>query len=173
MYLFFGSADSPLLLRFFSSCGEQGLLSGCNEWASRCSDFSCGKAQALGRELQQPWHVGSAVAARRFQSTDSRVVVHGHCCSMACGIFLDLGSNLHLLHWQADSLSLSHLGSLICIFLIISSAVNHILNIFCLFFQRCFFFLLLLICESCLLIKKTNALLYLLQKYLPSFLFNL
>ena len=140
MYLFFGSADSPLLLRFFSSCGKQGLLSSCNEWASHCSDFSCGKAQALGRELQKPWHVRSAVAARRFQITDSRVVVHRHCCSMACGIFLDLGSNLHLLHWQAGSLPLSHLGSLICIFLIISSAVNHILNIFCLFFQRCFFF---------------------------------
>ena len=26
-------------------------------------------------------------------------------------IFLTLGSNLHLLHWQADSLPLSHLGS--------------------------------------------------------------
>ena len=27
------------------------------------------------------------------------------------GIFLTQGSNLHLLHWQADSLPLSHLGS--------------------------------------------------------------
>ena len=30
---------------------------------------------------------------------------------MACGIFLDLGSNLSLLHWQVDSLPLSHRGS--------------------------------------------------------------
>ena len=27
------------------------------------------------------------------------------------GVFLSKGSNLHLLHWQADSLPLSHLGS--------------------------------------------------------------
>ena len=30
---------------------------------------------------------------------------------MACGIFSDLGSNLCLLHWQVDSLPLSHQGS--------------------------------------------------------------
>ena len=30
----------------------------------------------------------------------------------ACGIFLDQGSNSCLLHWQADSLPLSHLESL-------------------------------------------------------------
>ena len=30
---------------------------------------------------------------------------------MACGIFLDQGSNLCLLHWQADSLPLGHQGS--------------------------------------------------------------
>ena len=32
-------------------------------------------------------------------------------CSVVCGIFLDQGSNPSLLHWQADSLPLSHLGS--------------------------------------------------------------
>ena len=32
-------------------------------------------------------------------------------CSAACGIFLDQGSNLCLLHWQVDSLPLSHQGS--------------------------------------------------------------
>ena len=31
---------------------------------------------------------------------------------MACGILQDQGSNLHLLHWQVDSLPLSHQGSL-------------------------------------------------------------
>ena len=30
------------------------------------------------------------------------------------GIFLTQGSNPHLLHWQADSLPLSHQGNLIC-----------------------------------------------------------
>ena len=35
----------------------------------------------------------------------------GLSCSVACGVFLDQGSNLCHLHWQVDSLSLSHLGS--------------------------------------------------------------
>ena len=32
-------------------------------------------------------------------------MAHGLSCSSACGIFLDQGSNLCLLHWQADSTS--------------------------------------------------------------------
>ena len=35
----------------------------------------------------------------------------GLSCSAACGIFLDLGSNLCPLHWQADSQPLRPLGS--------------------------------------------------------------
>ena len=53
----------------------------------------------------------SGVMARGLQSTGSGVVAHGLSCHMACGIFLDQGSNLGLLHWQVDSLSLSHQGS--------------------------------------------------------------
>ena len=41
----------------------------------------------------------------------SVVVVHGLSCSAACGIFLDQGLNLCLLHWQVDSLPLSQQGS--------------------------------------------------------------
>ena len=41
----------------------------------------------------------------------SVVVVPGLSCSEACGIFLDQGSNPCPLHWQADSLPLSHKGS--------------------------------------------------------------
>ena len=33
------------------------------------------------------------------------------CHSLLQGIFLTQKSNLHLLHWQVDSLPLSHLGS--------------------------------------------------------------
>ena len=33
------------------------------------------------------------------------IVWHMDCCSTACGIFPDQGSNLCLLHWQADSLT--------------------------------------------------------------------
>ena len=53
----------------------------------------------------------SVVVASGFQSTGSIVVVHGLKHSAACGIFLDQGSNLCLLHWQVDSLPLSHQGS--------------------------------------------------------------
>ena len=35
----------------------------------------------------------------------------GLTCSVACGIFPDQGSNPSLLHWQTDSLPLSHEGS--------------------------------------------------------------
>ena len=38
-------------------------------------------------------------------------------CSMACGILPDRGSNLCLLHWQADSLPLSYQGSPLLSFL--------------------------------------------------------
>ena len=51
-----------------------------------------------------------------LRSTGSRragsvVVAHGPSCSVACGIFLDQGSNPCLLHWQADSQPLRHQGS--------------------------------------------------------------
>ena len=53
----------------------------------------------------------SVVAAWGLQSTGSVAVAHGVSCPTACGIFLDQGSNSCLLHWQADSLPLSHQGS--------------------------------------------------------------
>ena len=53
----------------------------------------------------------SCAGARARQSTGSVVVAHGLSCSLARGIFLDQGSNLNLLHWQADSLPLNHQGS--------------------------------------------------------------
>ena len=51
-----------------------------------------------------------------LRSTGSRcagsvVVAHGPSCPMACGIFLDQGSNPSCLHWQADSQPLHHKGS--------------------------------------------------------------
>ena len=38
-------------------------------------------------------------------------MLQGLSCSEACGIFLDQGSNLSFLHWQVDSLPLSHQGN--------------------------------------------------------------
>ena len=54
----------------------------------------------------------------RLWSTSSKVVAHRLSCFAACAIFLDQGSNSCLLHWQADSLPLSHQGSPHCPFLI-------------------------------------------------------
>ena len=52
--------------------------------------------------------MGSVVVAPWLYSESSVVLEHGLSCSIACGIFLDQGSNLH---WLADSLPLSHQGS--------------------------------------------------------------
>ena len=57
-----------------SSCSESGPLSSSGVWASYYSGFSCCRAQASG-------HMGSVVVASRLS------------CPMACGNFLDQGSN--------------------------------------------------------------------------------
>ena len=58
------------------------------------------------------WGAGTSVgAARGLQSTGSTAVTRRLSRSMACGIFLTQGLNLRLLHWQEDSLPLSHQGS--------------------------------------------------------------
>ena len=68
----------------------------CGARASHCGGFSCCGARALG-------HAGSVVVACGLQSAGSAVVTHGLICSVACGIFLDQGSNPFPLHWQVDS----------------------------------------------------------------------
>ena len=52
---------------------------------------------ARARGLQSLWDTGS-------------VVVVLLSCPSACGILLDQGSNLCLLHWQVDSSPLDHRG---------------------------------------------------------------
>ena len=54
--------------------------------------------------------MGSVVVAPRLQSTGSIVVMHGLSCPVANGIIPDQGLNPCLLHWQVDSLLLSHQG---------------------------------------------------------------
>ena len=59
--------------------------------------------------------VASLVAEHGLEGALATVVgAHGLSCSTACGSFLDQGSNPCLLHWQVDSLPLSHQGSPIC-----------------------------------------------------------
>ena len=54
----------------------------------------------------------SLVVERGLQGSRASVVVaQGLGCSSACGIFPDQGWNPCLLHWQMDSLPLSHQGS--------------------------------------------------------------
>ena len=56
--------------------------------------------------------VASLVAEHGLEGALATVVgAYGLSCSTACGSFLDQGSNPCLLHWQVDSLPLSHQGS--------------------------------------------------------------
>ena len=84
----------------FSSCGEQRLLSSCVAWSSHCGGFPCCRAWALGAS-------DSVVVVLGLYCTGSIAVVHRLSYSVVCRIFSDHGSNLRLLHWQADSLPLS------------------------------------------------------------------
>ena len=86
LFLFLAALGLRFCAWAFSSCGEQGLL-----FFVVCGLLiavaSRGGAQALGARASVVWLMDSVVA-------------HRLCCSAACGIFLDQGSNLH---WQADS----------------------------------------------------------------------
>ena len=62
----------------------------------------------LTRVRQYLWYMASAAAAQRAGSV---VVAHRLRCSTVSGIISDQGLNPCLLHWQADSLPLSHKGS--------------------------------------------------------------
>ena len=111
----FGYPGSSLLWGLFSSCGTQTSHHGFLQL--RYIDFSSWwlfLLQSVGCRVLGPqwlWHMGSVAAAPGLWSTGSTVVAHGLSCSTACGIFLDWRSNQCLLHWQVDSLPLSHQGS--------------------------------------------------------------
>ena len=55
--------------------------------------------------------VASLFLEHGLLGTGSVVMAHEISCSAACGIFPDQRSNPWLLHWQGDSLPLSHQGS--------------------------------------------------------------
>ena len=75
-----------------------------------CSDFSCCGARALGAQASVA-AIHELSSRSLWARADSVVVMRGVSGSAACAIFGDHGSNSCLLHWQADSLSLSHQGS--------------------------------------------------------------
>ena len=74
-----------------------------------CSLLIVVNSPVTKHRLQGTW--ASVVVAPGSQSTGSIGVVHGLSCSVACVIFPDQGSNPCLLHWQTNSLPLSHWGS--------------------------------------------------------------
>ena len=92
---------------------------------SSCSDRGCSLVVVRGLLIAVPALVaGHRLCVRRVgfrpqqlwllgcrQSTSSVVVVPGLGFSEAYGIFPTQGSNLCLLHWQVDSLPLSHQGN--------------------------------------------------------------
>ena len=83
--------------RAFSIRGERGLL-------FIAVHFSCCGARALGaRASVVVAHGLSSCGSRALGARASVAVAHGLSCSVACGIFLDQGSNPCPLHWQTDS----------------------------------------------------------------------
>ena len=72
-------------------------LSSCGAQASHCSGFSCCGARALGA-----W--ASVTAVPGLWSPGSVAVMHGLCCSVACGILLAQALNPCPLCWQVNSL---------------------------------------------------------------------
>lgn len=99
----FGRAGSSLLCVGFLYL----LLSSYGARAAHCDDSSCSRVQALGCGLQKLGHTGSAVEAPRLQSTVSVFVAH----ELSMWDLAGQGLNSCLLHWQADSLPMSHQGS--------------------------------------------------------------
>ena len=79
VYLFLAALGLCCCMQAFSSCSERGCSS------LRCARFSLWWLHVL-------WSTGPSV-----------VVVHGLNYPVACGIFLDQGSNPYPLHWQANS----------------------------------------------------------------------
>ena len=101
-WFFFGCVGSSLL--HASLVGASGDYS--SLW---CTGFSLRwllLLRSMGSRvhgLQLLGRAASVVVACGLYCADSVVVAHGLCCSTACRIFPEQGSNLFLLHWQADS----------------------------------------------------------------------
>ena len=133
-----------ILLIFFFSCVGSSL------W---CAGFSLRWARLL-------WSPGSScrgsvvVTHGQLQLAGSVVVEHGLSCSVACGIFLDQGSNPCPQDWQADSQPLHHQGST-CAFLKNRSLLEY----------NCY----TILCQFLLYTKVNQPYAYL-RPHIPSFL---
>ena len=104
-----------ILLIYFWMCWGfvVGLFSSCGKWGLLLVEVR-GLLTAVASLVTEHGLWGtqaSVVVTPELCTTDSIVVAQGLSCSSACGIFLAQRSNPCLLHWQADSLPLSHQGS--------------------------------------------------------------
>ena len=115
-YLFLAVLGLCCCTRALSSCGEWGPLFPAVHGLLPAVASPVAEHGLQVHGLQQSWCAGSAVVARRLQSTGSAVVAHGPSCSAAHGILLDQGSNPCPLRWQTDSQPLCHQGSPCCLF---------------------------------------------------------
>ena len=106
----FGCAGSFLLRGLFYSCSEQG-------YSSAVHRFLLVMASLVA---EHEWALGSM----GFGTCGSLALEHGVSCSVACGIFPDQGLNLCLLHWQVDSLPLSHQQSPFPVFSVVVSGIR-------------------------------------------------
>ena len=95
-------------LLFISGCTGSSLCAGCSLVAAHRLLIAIPSLVAECRLLGTQ---ASITAVPELQNTGSVAVMCVLRCSTACGIFLDQGSNLRLLHWQADSLPLSYQGN--------------------------------------------------------------
>ena len=96
-FIYFGLCFVFTAAQAVSSCGEQGPLSSCDAQASHCSGFSCCWA-SLSFSSWGYWALGAqAWSLGHTGLFDPQHVVQG---LKPC-----------LLHWQANSLPLSHQGS--------------------------------------------------------------
>ena len=80
----------------------------------QCMGFSLQWLLQWEQNLQGMW--AFIVAAPGVQSVHSIVVTLELGCSVECRIFLNQGSSPCLLHWQVDSLPLSHQGNPVSFF---------------------------------------------------------
>ena len=108
-FILFLAAQGLCCCMGFSLVAESG---GHSLGAVLLSSFRLLTAVALSLRSAGSRHVrASVVAACELSTGGSQGLEPRLSSSAACGIFLDQGSNPCLLHWQVDSLPLSHQGS--------------------------------------------------------------
>ena len=109
-FFFFGCAVSSSLHGLFSRCGKWVLQ-------LQCMGFSLQWLLLLWSTGSRACELSSCgIQALEHRLSTAQPVKHGLSCSEARGIVLDQGLNLGLLHWQMDSLPLSHQGCPVLLF---------------------------------------------------------